>query len=145
MENEKHLRKVKEYMESFASAMELDDLNGFLNEVQNFYDDGYFEWMVEQAELLEEKEKERAKWKGRYTKEKNAHKRYKNDMKYKWRRFRAAENKIDALEYVLAKREQQNKRYREFLEDMYNHAYGLQLYPHVVDEIKKLLEETEDA
>src|SRR5699024_1707155 len=40
---------------------------------------------------------------------------------------------------------EQNKRYREFLEDMYNHAYGLQLYPHAVDEIKKLLEETEDA
>ena len=40
---------------------------------------------------------------------------------------------------------EQNKRYREFLEDMYNHAYGLQLYPHAVDEIKKLLEETENA
>src|SRR5699024_8598136 len=77
-----------------------------------------FEWMIEQAELLEEKEKERAKWKGRYTKEKNAHKRYKNDMKYKWRRFRAAENKIDALEYVLAKREKQNKRYRDLLESI---------------------------
>ena len=41
--------------------------------------------------------------------------------------------------------EVENERYREFLEDMYNHAYGLQLYPHAVDEIKKLLEETEDA
>lgn len=95
-----------------------------------------FEWMIEQAELLEEKEKERAEWKGRYTKEKNAHKRYKNDMKYKWRRFRAAENKIDALEneiylrgevatqnyfeyqerlYEIDELEQQNKRYREAL------------------------------
>src|SRR5699024_12109840 len=31
---------------------------------------------------------------------------------------------------------EQNKRYREFLEVMYNHAYGLQLYPHAVDEIR---------
>src|SRR5699024_3075307 len=86
--------------------------------------DGYFEWMVEQAELLEEKEKERAKWKGRYTKEKNSHKRYKNDMKYKWRRFRAAENKIDALEYVLAKREKQNKRYRDLISGFIDSGYA---------------------
>ena len=52
-------------------------------------------------------------------------------------------NAFDDLDSDYIDLVKQNERYREFLEDMYNHAYGLQLYPHVVDEIKKLLEESE--
>ena len=54
-----------------------------------------------------------------------------------------AQETVEILGESLKQSIEQNKRYREFLEDMYNHAYGLQLYPHVVDEIKKLLEESE--
>jgi len=41
------------------------------------------------------------------------------------------------------KLEQQNKRYHDFIVELYNASYGLQLYPHLVDSIKKLLEEVE--
>lgn len=46
---------------------------------------------------------------------------------------------MDELE-VLRKR---NKHYRDFIDELYNAAHGLQLYPHLVDRIKKLLEEVE--
>lgn len=49
MRDEEHLQKVKEYIDAFAAAMELDDLSGFLNEVQNFYDEEYFQWLYERA------------------------------------------------------------------------------------------------
>src|SRR5699024_9379195 len=83
-----------------------------------------FNWLIEQAERVKELEKELERVKVKYRATKETQYRYSE---------------------LISELEQQNKRYHEFLEDMYNHAYGLQLYPHVVDEIKKLLEETEDA
>lgn len=49
MRDEEKLQEIKEYMDCFAAAMELDDLSGFLNEVQNFYDEEYFQWLYERA------------------------------------------------------------------------------------------------
>lgn len=48
--NKDQLQDIKEYVDLFSSHLDRDDLNGFLNSVQNFYDNGYFELLIEQAE-----------------------------------------------------------------------------------------------
>lgn len=52
MTEKEKLQEVKEYIKYFADAMELDDLNKFLNDVQNFYDNGYFHWLYERADRV---------------------------------------------------------------------------------------------
>ena len=47
------LEEIKEYIDSFDSSLDRDDINKFLNDVQNFYDNGYFVWLYDQAVLTE--------------------------------------------------------------------------------------------
>lgn len=52
------LKEIKEYINSLSLSTERDDINRFLEVADNFHDNGYFQWLVEQAERLRELEEE---------------------------------------------------------------------------------------
>lgn len=53
MTDKGRLEEAKEQIKSMEGFLELDDLSGFLNEAQNFYDDGHFGYLVERVQELE--------------------------------------------------------------------------------------------
>src|SRR5690606_3729761 len=75
-------------------------------------------WLIEQAERVEELEKERSEWKGKYSILKNKYRALQRKMKNKWRYNRALENESRTNEIVLEEFREENKRYREVIEDI---------------------------
>lgn len=83
----KQLKEIKENLKSMRDALNLDDVDGFLDVTENFIDNGYFKWLIEQAEQTQY-------WKGIAI--------WQNNEKLE-------------MEKITLKNEQQNKRYRLIL------------------------------
>lgn len=93
------LEEIKTDVESMYNALNRDDVDGFLDIAENFIDNGYFERLIEQAELVKDLEN-----KVKTLEEKN------NELTGVGGMWMSARNKLEISE-------QQNKRYREAIEE----------------------------
>ena len=91
-----------------------------------------------QAERVQELEKERSEWKGKYSVLKNKYRALQRKTKNRWRYNRALENESRTNEIVLEEFREENKRYRGALEEIRG-LYPLRNVGYQVSEIRKIV------